>query len=150
LKKKRLFLVFFKQRPQKIKKKKSEFITNIFEHFAKNPTSNIKNNAGTFVIFLPVIKTSCKITRCIFNLSRNYKTRPTATSKSLVFEKKTVKMRNWQCCKRRSFRKIAIFNYKFNNEKIAEGYYTEMTGYFIIWKKSMNWMVLWIFSIIWQ
>ncbi len=41
----------------------------------------------------PVIKKSSKITRCIFNLSRNYKTCP--TMRSLVFKKKTVILRNW-------------------------------------------------------
>jgi hypothetical protein len=29
------------------------------------------------------------------------------------------KLRNRQCCERRNFRKIAFFNHKFNNEKIA-------------------------------
>jgi hypothetical protein len=40
-----LFGVFFKQRPLKIKKQIKK-IKNNFEHFAKNPICNIKNNAG--------------------------------------------------------------------------------------------------------
>jgi hypothetical protein len=62
-------------------------------------------------------KTSCKIKRAIYNLSRNYKTR--STTKSLVFEKKIAILRNWQCCERRNFQKISILNHKFKNEKIT-------------------------------
>jgi hypothetical protein len=29
-------------------------------------------------------------------------------------------LENRQCCKRRNFRKIAIFNHKFNNEKLPK------------------------------
>jgi hypothetical protein len=34
-------------------------------------------------------------------------------------EKTSVILRNRQCCERRNFKKIEIFNHKFKNEKIA-------------------------------
>jgi hypothetical protein len=61
------FWVFLKQRPLKVKKKKKilEFFKKNFEHFAKNPICNIKNNAGmghpslaihTFPLFMWMIQ----------------------------------------------------------------------------------------------
>jgi hypothetical protein len=70
-------------------------------------------------------KTSCKIKSAIYNLSRNYKTRP--TTKSLVFEKKNAILRNWQCCERHNFQKIAILN-KFNKQTINLNYLNYMNS----------------------
>ena len=65
----------------------------------------------------PVIKKSSKITRCIFNLSRNYKTRP--TMKSLVFKKKTAIFRKLAMLRKAQFSKIKISIINLTIKKIA-------------------------------
>ena len=84
-------------------------------------------------------KKSCKRKLTILNLSRKFKTR--FSTKSQIFEKKTVKLRNRQCCEGRNFRKIAIFNHKFNNEKLPKLDELGIEGYGI--KLSLNKINFW-------